>query len=288
MMRVLARKEVQHFQIMGGTGVGKTQLIMQILRQIRERGDSAIVYDPACEYLQRFYDKERGDIVLNPLDERCPYWGPAHEMASNAEVDAIAASLYQPTTDAKDEFFHQTPAQIFAHLLRKGPTPHQLAEWMASSDTLEKVGRWHGDLFLHRPEGRPSEGGRPCFARLVAKCFRLCQRRIRLTVPGMLGHGLRIAKLDLYYVRPPERETLRPLHSLWIDLLLMRLLSALQPGQKSVWLVLDELTSLQKLPIAITENRKSKNPLVLGFQGKAQLEVTYGQPRLDSKGTSLP
>ena len=119
-MRIPARKEAQHFQIMGDTGVGKTQLIMQILRQIRERGDSAIVYDPACEYVQRFFDKDRGDIVLNPLDERCPYWGPAQEMASNAEADAIAASLYQPATDAKDEFFHQTPAQIFAHLLRKG------------------------------------------------------------------------------------------------------------------------------------------------------------------------
>ena len=97
MMRIPARKEAQHFQIMGDTGVGKTQLIMQILRQIRERGESAIVYDPACEYLQRFYDKERGDIILNPLDERCPYWGPSQEMASNAEADAIAASLYQPS-----------------------------------------------------------------------------------------------------------------------------------------------------------------------------------------------
>jgi type IV secretory pathway TraG/TraD family ATPase VirD4 len=39
------------------------------------------------------------------------------------------------------------------------------------------------------------------------------------------------------------------------------------------------LASLQKLPqlhTAITENRKSRNPLVLGFQGKAQLEVIYG------------
>jgi type IV secretory pathway TraG/TraD family ATPase VirD4 len=34
-------------------------------------------------------------------------------------------------------------------------------------------------------------------------------------------------------------------------------------------------TSAQ-LHTAITENRKSKNPLVLGFQGKAQLEVIYG------------
>jgi type IV secretory pathway TraG/TraD family ATPase VirD4 len=42
---------------------------------------------------------------------------------------------------------------------------------------------------------------------------------------------------------------------------------------------LDELASLQRLPqlhTAITENRKSRNPLVLGFQGKAQLEVIYG------------
>jgi hypothetical protein len=46
MMRIPERKEAQHFQIMGDTGVGKTQLIMQILRQIRDRGDSAIVYDP--------------------------------------------------------------------------------------------------------------------------------------------------------------------------------------------------------------------------------------------------
>ena len=43
--------------------------------------------------------------------------------------------------------------------------------------------------------------------------------------------------------------------------------------------MLDELASLQRLPqlhTAITENRKSKNPLILGFQGKAQLEVIYG------------
>jgi hypothetical protein len=33
---------------------------------------------------------------------------------------------------------------------------------------------------------------------------------------------------------------------------------------------------LPQLHTAITENRKSKNPLVLGFQGKAQLEMIYG------------
>jgi hypothetical protein len=41
-MGIPARNKAQHFQIMGDTDVGNTQLIMQILRQIRERGESAI------------------------------------------------------------------------------------------------------------------------------------------------------------------------------------------------------------------------------------------------------
>jgi type IV secretory pathway TraG/TraD family ATPase VirD4 len=280
MMRIPLRKEAQHFQIMGDTGVGKTQLIMQILRQIRERGDSAIIYDPACEYLQRFYDSKRGDVVLNPLDERCPYWGPAQEMASNAEADAIAASLYQPATDVKDEFFHQTPAQIFAHLLKKGPTAHQLAEWMANSDTLETlVAGTEMSFYIDRKAG-PQRAGVLASLGLVAKCFRILPEKAQTNGTWNARTWAKERKGWVFITsRPAERETLRPLHSLWIDLLVMRLLTAPQPGQKPVWFVIDELASLQKLPqlhTAITENRKSKNPLVLGFQGKAQLEVIYG------------
>ena len=46
-----------------------------------------------------------------------------------------------------------------------------------------------------------------------------------------------------------------------------------------MWFVLDELASLQRLPqlhTAVTENRTSNNPVVLGFQGRSQLETRYG------------
>lgn len=280
MMRIPTPKEAQHFQLMGDTGVGKTQLIMQILRQIRDRGDSAIVYDPACEYIQRFFDSKRSDIVLNPLDNRCPYWGPAHEMASNAEADAIAASLYQPATADKDEFFHQAPAQIFAHLLKLGPTPHQLAAWMASdAELLKRVQGTEMAFYIDRKAG-PQRAGVLSSLGLVAKSFRLLPKKDE-NRPTWNARTWSQKRQGWVFItsRPPERETLRPLHSLWIDLLVMRLLSAPQPGQKSVWFVIDELASLQKLPqlhTAVTENRKSRNPLVLGFQGKAQLEVIYG------------
>ena len=76
-----------------------------------------------------------------------------------------------------------------------------------------------------------------------------------------------------------EQEALRPLHSLWIDLLILRLLIVPKPGQKRAWFVLDELATLQKLPqfhSALTKGRKSDNPIIFGYQGKAQLEVIYG------------
>jgi hypothetical protein len=60
MIRIPQRAEAQHMQIIGDTGAGKTAIMLQILRQIKTRGDSAIVYDPAREFIQRFYDPKNG------------------------------------------------------------------------------------------------------------------------------------------------------------------------------------------------------------------------------------
>jgi hypothetical protein len=70
-----------------------------------------------------------------------------------------------------------------------------------------------------------------------------------------------------------------PLTSLWLDILVLRLMNRGQPGGRAVWFVLDELASVQRLPqlhTAVTENRKANNPVVLGFQGRSQLETRYG------------
>ena len=49
-IRLPLRAEAKHVQVMGDTGVGKTTLLIQMLTQIEDRGESAIVYDPAGEY----------------------------------------------------------------------------------------------------------------------------------------------------------------------------------------------------------------------------------------------
>ena len=77
---------------------------------------------------RRFYESGRGDVILNPLDKRCPYWRPSEELRRSSEADALAVSLFQPPQDKKGEFFVEIPQQIFAHLLRYGPSPKELRQ----------------------------------------------------------------------------------------------------------------------------------------------------------------
>jgi hypothetical protein len=282
MMRIPPGKEAQHFQLMGDTGSGKTQLIMQLLRQIRDRGDVAIVYDPAGEFAERFLDEERGDYILNPLDARCPYWSPSSEMEVNQEATAIAASLYQPTsTSTKDEFFYRAPAKIFAHLLKEGPDPHVLADWLADEPKLQRlVAGTEYAFFINRKAG-PQAAGVLSSLGMTAESLRLLPREETSTRQWSAVDWAKERKGWIFLTsRKNEREILRPLISLWIDMLVMRLMTRPEPDQKKVWFVIDELASLQKLPqlhTAMTESRKSKNPLVLGFQGRSQLQDIYGK-----------
>ena len=280
MLRIPARAEAQHMQIIGDTGAGKSALMFQLLRQVCGRGDSAIVYDPAREYVKRFYDPNRGDIILNPLDRRCPYWGPAEELRSRSEAKALAASLFQPPQDKKGEFFIESPQKIFAFLMAYGPTPDQLVQWMSNPVEIDRRLKGTEHAHLIDPQAHQQRAGVLASLGLVADSLRLLPNRNEASGQWTATEWTEKRQGWIFLTSlPAEREALRPLQSLWIDWLVLRLLNEPTEAQKRVWFVIDELASLQKLPqlhTAITEARKSNNPVVIGFQGKAQLEYLYG------------
>ena len=280
MIRIPERAEAQHMQIIGDTGAGKTAIMLQILRQIKTRGDSAIIYDPAREFVQRFYDPKNGDVILNPLDKRCPYWGPSEELRRRSEAKALAVSLFQSPQDKKGEFFIESPQKIFAFLMAYGPTPEELVKWMSDPQEIDRRLKGTEHAHLIDPRADQQRAGVLGSLGLVADSLRLLPKKGE-------GHGEWSAtewaetRQGWIFITslPAEREALRPLQSLWIDWLVLRLLNEPKEGQKRAWFVIDELASLQKLPqlhTAITENRKSNNPVILGVQGKAQLEYLYG------------
>jgi type IV secretory pathway TraG/TraD family ATPase VirD4 len=280
MIRIPARAEAQHMQFIGDTGAGKSALMFQVLRQVQSRGDSAIVYDPAREFVKRFYDPKRGDVILNPLDQRCPYWGPAEELRSRSEAKALAVSLFQPPQDRKGEFFIESPQKIFAFLMAYGPTPDELVQWMSNPDEIDRRLKGTEHAHLIDPQAHQQRAGVLGSLGLVADSLRLLPKKAEGNGTWTASDWAEKRQGWIFLTsRAAEREALRPLQSLWIDWLVLRLLNEPTKGQKRVWFLIDELASLQKLPqlhTAITEGRKGQNPVVLGFQGKAQVEYLYG------------
>ena len=113
----------EHFLITGSTGAGKSVLIRGLLHQIKARGESAIVLDPESEYVQEFYEAGRGDVVLNPLDARCPFWSPWLEFTQStidSDVESLSDSLVRGKPgDAKDEYFLDSARQVIEVMLKK-------------------------------------------------------------------------------------------------------------------------------------------------------------------------
>ena len=279
-LRIPRDAENKHFLIVGDTGSGKSSIIRQMLYQVDARGDSAIVYDPACEFVKQFYDERRGDIVLNPLDARMPYWNPSKELRRKAEAKALAVSLYQPE-GVTNRFFVEAPQKIFAHLLTFLPTPEELVRWMSDPAEIDRRVKGTEYWMLIDPKAPQQRTGVLGSLNMSADSFRLLPKPDETTSVWTATNWAETRRGWIFITsRPTMREALRPLISLWIDTLVLRLLNEPMPEQKPVWFVIDELASLQRLPqlhTAITENRKSQNPVILGFQGRSQMQARYGE-----------
>src|SRR5262249_6259776 len=123
-----AAKECEHFLITGSPGAGKSTLIRQMLTQVRDRGQSAIVLDVDSEFIQEFYDERRGDIVLNPMDSRCPFWTPWRELRSDSlpmDAEPIAASLTRAHPGTPTEHFFGDSARTLIEAIFEKAEAHR-------------------------------------------------------------------------------------------------------------------------------------------------------------------
>jgi hypothetical protein len=85
--------EMKHFKIIGTTGSGKSTAIREVLTGALDRGDRAIIADPDGGYFARFYRPDRGDVILNPFDERSVRWDLFREIDQPYDVEQLARSL---------------------------------------------------------------------------------------------------------------------------------------------------------------------------------------------------
>ena len=275
-VRLPREREAMHLLLAGDSGAGKSAAMRQILQEVRQRQEAAIVYDPAMEYLAQFYEPQRGDVILNPLDARCPFWTPGDELPHEAESFTLAASLF-PETGRES----QAARKILAHLVNLRPLPEALADSLSSAEEIEHRMRGTQMQALNGAHAAGQWSGILAALKVAADALRLLPKEAETERRWSTAEWAKTRKGWVFLSsKATTREQARPLLSLWLDLLALRVMNEGASTGRKTWFVLDELGGLQRLPqltAAITERRGSHHPVVLGVPSKAQLEAVYGK-----------
>ena len=286
-IRIPRTDETEHIMLLGDPGTGKTQSIHHFLLQIagRHPAEAVVIYDPASEFVKRHYHQQRGDVILNPTDQRSPYWSPSVELHTLTDKKLLAESFLPGKSEANQpsssSFFLKAARAIFARMLEFKPTPAQMVDWLKSEDAIDTIvaGTEHTHLIPKSAHGQRA-GVLGVLAEL-GDILRLlperdaCQSEISLSEWARRRSGwiFITSRMDM-------REALRPLQAAFINILMKRLMSVSPEwGQAHpCWLIVDEVHSLNRLPALYeteTEGRKYGIKLIQGTQGKTQYEEYY-------------
>jgi type IV secretory pathway TraG/TraD family ATPase VirD4 len=283
-----ARKECEHILITGSPGSGKTTAMRHILRQVERRNEQVIVIDPDAEFVQEFYNEERGDVILNPLDERCPYWSPWFEIRDDSYVmdaEALAASLVRvPARTANEIFFRdsgRTLAASIFEVLADQRDVRLLADFLAlRRDELHKRLVGTRAYAIVDPEAHDQGAG---IVATVANALKACYHLppMHQTTGKWSACEWSLTRRGWVFLPCKEdiRDAIEPLQGLWLDCLVRWLMSA-QIGREQVWIVADELPALGYQPQIeklVTRGRKRGLAVVIGFQNVAQTRAVYGR-----------
>ena len=280
------RAETQHTFVAGTTGSGKTVLISDLVEQIRRRGGRCVIYDKMGSYTRTFFDPRR-DVLLNPLDGRSPRWSPFHEARSPRDFDTMAAALIPQQKDTVDPFWVTAARQLFAHgatsLWQKGErTNRALVDHLLKTDLTDLAKAMKGTAAQSIVDEKNPKTALSVRAMLTANIGALEVLAdsgepfsIRRWIAAERGSGFLFLTS-----RGDQHASLRGLISVWLEIAVNALLSLEQDDERRVWVVLDELPTLHRVPSlesGLSESRQFGGCFVLGAQVASALRSLYGR-----------
>ena len=279
-------QECEHLLLTGSPGAGKTTAIRHMLIQIKDRGQSTVILDPETEYIQEFYEESRGDVVLNPLDARCPFWTPWLEFRDASftmDAEAMAASLIrrQPRTPTEAFFLNsgRTLIEAILETVQQRDNSRSIIEFLAQP--REKM---HAALKGTRAYQLLDPGAHEQGAGILGVVTDAVKGFYHLPLAAKRRWSAREwAQSRKGWIFLPSTEDTQPaiqgLQGVWLDCLVRWLMSA-EIGSGQVWIMADELPALGYQPQIeklVTRGRKRGLAVVMGFQNVSQLRSIYGR-----------
>jgi hypothetical protein len=272
--------EPSPFLLPGSTNTGKSTAIDQLLATALARGDRAIVIDPNGHALACFGKK--GDMLLNPYDKRSPGWSLFNEVRKPYDYERLAKSVVPDSADAGSQAWHGYAQQLLAETMRAMAqagenTTERLLYWLTAAPAAELARFLAGSA----ASGLFEPGAEKALAstRFILSNHVSPYQHLR-SGDFSLRNWLESSHGNLFITwREDMLDSLRPLVSGWVDILMTSILTLPTENPRPLWLVLDELASLERLgslEAALTKGRKHGLRVVAGLQAVAQLDALYG------------
>ncbi|MXO91076.1 type IV secretion system DNA-binding domain-containing protein [Pontixanthobacter aquaemixtae] len=281
------RLEQSHTMLIGTTGTGKTVALTQLVTEARERGQRAVIFDLTGAFIEAYYDPAR-DIILNPIDARCPVWSVFNDCSSEAEFHAAAEALVPHDGGGSEQFWVLAARMLFVemclHLSRKGTVTNEaLAQKLMTADLSEVHKLMRGTMAdpLTAPEAaRMAESIRAVF-NANAKVLKLLPSdgprfSVRDWVKGDCEPGS-ILFLSARYV---DMSISSQLLTLWLDTAMNTLMTLERTQDLRMWFLIDELGALHRLPALEKGLQTARNfggVIVTGVHAFAKLKEVYGE-----------
>jgi hypothetical protein len=286
-MPVAAADETKHFKIIGTTGTGKSTAIAELISGALARGDRAVIADPEGGYLRRFYNASRGDVILNPFDQRSVAWDLFSEIRHGYDVEQIARSIV-PDDGGADRIWCGYARTFFTAVMRQAHAAGvrdvgELYRLLVVADTQELRTLTHGtpaQPFLQEHNLRMFDSIRSVTSSAVSALEYITpQRAVAFSLRQWVERerGDRGGVLFIPY-RAGQIAALRSLISAWMRIAIFGAMDRAEQDQR-LWFVVDELDALGQidgLKDALARLRKFGGRCVLGFQSVAQVAGTYG------------
>lgn len=281
------RLEQSHVMLIGTTGTGKTVELSKLVTQIRERNHRAVIFDLTGAFIERFYDEER-DVILNPLDARCPQWSIFNECDSEAEFTTAWEALVPHDGGGSDPFWVQAARMLGVEtclkLMAEGRTTNgALYRELMTADLKhvhKLVERTLADPITAPEAARMAESVRAVL-NTNAKPIRLLPDAgpsfsIKTWMMDDAGDG-GLLFLSARYVDMAVSKTLL---TCWLDTALNTLMTMPRTRDVRMWFLVDELGALHRLSALEKGLQTARNyggAIVLGVHAFGKLSETYGQ-----------
>lgn len=292
-MPLVRDMETRHFLVTGSTGSGKTNLIHSLLLQVEQKKHPVIVIDQTGEMIAKYYNKDRGDIIFNPLDSRSHNWDFWNDCGTREELERFSKILMgfnrKQSNSHSDPFWENAAETVFnacvEYLRPRKESIKSLVNMVCHSD-LEYLKTVLANSEAGRYLGEGSKQTAASIVSVLASNAKplsyLNNSQDKLTF-SMKEHfaGIKEGSNAWLFLatKPSSRNLNLPLIACLTELSLASLMEIGIDQRRRVWVVMDELASLGKLPALspiMTEGRKYGACVIAGMQSLNQLYEGYG------------